>query len=906
MKKCPNCGAEVSDNAKFCMQCGSKIPEEISCPKCGANLPSNAKFCLACGSPINRGTTNVRASLDSAIKLYEDEKYSKALPVFLTLADQDPTAKQYLAYCYLYGNGIKEDVPKALELLLQAADNGCHEALSDIACIYMDDDYGLKDISKGIQYFNEAASYNDTCAISNLAEIYAVGYHVNQDWDKSYEYLSRLDDLGVIEKSLLALMYWNGNGVKQDKDKAFKLLEETKGQSLSLSFEYDEEIFIKGDLLYADIHCENLTGNGNFEFGIEIYRFLSSEYDCIEAQEKLEFYRNEDASVIHKYRAGFKSRNGCTYDETKTVLKRVQSAFSIDDLPLTKLSQFSGVNLEKEITVPEGVREIKDRAFSRCEHLERVVLPSSLRIIGKEAFKGCSMLSEAIIPEGVESIGDGAFSGCDHLERIVLPPSLGKFGEEFQREKMLNVLEGKIPSFEPLKLSMRAKLEAFRFLKKFTVFEVSLDIFSRIASILQECENEFLLSQSEIEALVTQQLEIYTYASKNTEITLPSDLTYIASSLFSNLGIESMSFPESVTRIRKDTFRDCKSLETVRIPSCGLTNIDDGAFFGTTGLKNIKLPSSLKSISHQAFSYSGLESICIPESVEEISGYAFKECTSLKQVSVLCPISLLKDYTFDYPLTHFSIGICNKPENAVHLPCSESYYIKGFSPEIGQAIVSATSRISVTQNCKVFVPDDVLDVATDFFKERMARNIILYSDENIIIDDSETLFYTENIKDEQKSIGELLDEKQAEKEALEHMVETANMIASAMKKHQTETETETRNHHSILGSVAAASAGIVGFGIGALGKGLSKGMKSNHDSDRSNKTSSSKHREPLRGSISFKEIPISKNDLGKYKSTSFAGGKVTAKICLVGDAIDPDRTYTDQYCRQHKLGKYSD
>lgn len=77
---CPNCQSEVPANAKFCLECGTKI-EALSenemlcpvcgkktakgkfcmecgaslvnaCPKCGAELPNGAKFCLECGEKL--------------------------------------------------------------------------------------------------------------------------------------------------------------------------------------------------------------------------------------------------------------------------------------------------------------------------------------------------------------------------------------------------------------------------------------------------------------------------------------------------------------------------------------------------------------------------------------------------------------------------------------------------------------------------------------------------------------------------------------------------------------------------------------------------------------------------------------------------------------------------------------
>lgn len=63
--KCPNCGHDLSNTARFCNKCGqpiqvvdTKSPTEgnnenlIKCPHCHHSLPSTAKFCNKCGQPI--------------------------------------------------------------------------------------------------------------------------------------------------------------------------------------------------------------------------------------------------------------------------------------------------------------------------------------------------------------------------------------------------------------------------------------------------------------------------------------------------------------------------------------------------------------------------------------------------------------------------------------------------------------------------------------------------------------------------------------------------------------------------------------------------------------------------------------------------------------------------------------
>lgn len=78
---------------------------------------------------------------------------------------------------------------------------------------------------------------------------------------------------------------------------------------------------------------------------------------------------------------------------------------------------FSCCKIEK-ITLPMGIEEIKDFAFSGADVdesygfvLKEIILPESLKKIGRCAFLGCRVLNVEI-PKNVESIGGSAFDGC--------------------------------------------------------------------------------------------------------------------------------------------------------------------------------------------------------------------------------------------------------------------------------------------------------------------------------------------------------------------------------------------------------------------------------------------------------------------------------------------------------------
>src|SRR5574344_36880 len=56
MEKCNKCGAELSDDCKFCPNCGSPIVHNSKCfcPNCGVEVQPDDVFCANCGAQISK------------------------------------------------------------------------------------------------------------------------------------------------------------------------------------------------------------------------------------------------------------------------------------------------------------------------------------------------------------------------------------------------------------------------------------------------------------------------------------------------------------------------------------------------------------------------------------------------------------------------------------------------------------------------------------------------------------------------------------------------------------------------------------------------------------------------------------------------------------------------------------
>lgn len=51
---CKKCGQELTEGAKFCLNCGEKVEAGKICPECGATVPTGAKFCPECGTGMQK------------------------------------------------------------------------------------------------------------------------------------------------------------------------------------------------------------------------------------------------------------------------------------------------------------------------------------------------------------------------------------------------------------------------------------------------------------------------------------------------------------------------------------------------------------------------------------------------------------------------------------------------------------------------------------------------------------------------------------------------------------------------------------------------------------------------------------------------------------------------------------
>lgn len=179
---------------------------------------------------------------------------------------------------------------------------------------------------------------------------------------------------------------------------------------------------------------------------------------------------------------------------------------------------------KKNLVVPENignrpVYKIDDNAFYEDEKLEKITLPNTLRIIGKEAF-ACSAIEAAILPETLLIIEDDAFADSS-LKAVNIPESVSRIGENaFSGTDITSI---KIPS---------------------NVKSISEAMFNR-------CRK---LHSVIIEGAKTIGESAFDGCEKLKNISLPDTLTAIEDNALNDTGIEYLIVPQSVNYIGENNF----------------------------------------------------------------------------------------------------------------------------------------------------------------------------------------------------------------------------------------------------------------------------------------------------------------------------------------------------------------
>ena len=118
--------------------------------------------------------------------------------------------------------------------------------------------------------------------------------------------------------------------------------------------------------------------------------------------------------------------------ETSLTEANIPSAveFEGNQYAVTKINDkaFSDNTNLTAVTLPESVVTLGSDAFSGCQSLKTIKIPSKVTAIPDRCFVSCSSLENVTIPEGVTTLGLYAFSNC-RFKTLTLPSTITKIDD---------------------------------------------------------------------------------------------------------------------------------------------------------------------------------------------------------------------------------------------------------------------------------------------------------------------------------------------------------------------------------------------------------------------------------------------------------------------------------------------
>ena len=212
------------------------------------------------------------------------------------------------------------------------------------------------------------------------------------------------------------------------------------------------------------------------------------------------------------------------------------------------LLRVSAAVYRENFIVPEGVEVIGDWAFSGCQMIYSVALPSTLTIIKECAFIG-SAITSITIPEGVHTIEVNAFSDCTRLLTASIPASATTIGNNI-----------------------------FGDCEKLTVITVAdgNTAYKSVDGVLFTADEKTLVQ--------------YPRGKANTVYIIPFGVTHIADYAFCGgcKNLTAIEIPSSVTDIGTMAFYKIPQLTSIFIPA-SVTNLGIYVFISCTNVTTVKV-----------------------------------------------------------------------------------------------------------------------------------------------------------------------------------------------------------------------------------------------------------------------------------------------------------------------------
>ncbi|MDE6392076.1 MAG: leucine-rich repeat domain-containing protein [Muribaculaceae bacterium] len=261
-----------------------------------------------------------------------------------------------------------------------------------------------------------------------------------------------------------------------------------------------------------------------------------------------------------------------------------------------------GLNIE-DVVIPESVEDIEEYAFYNMSSIKTVKL-SNTKSVGQSAFYSGRQITDIDFGTSLESIDNMAFMYCTSVKEIVFPSTLRTISNK-QAFLGCTMLERLVLNEGIEKIGDGAFLMCIALKEVYipgSVKEMGEAIFSNCPSLESVEFGEGLL-------------------------------TVGSSCVYANSGLKKVKMPDSVVDIKEFAFGECPAIEEINIPA-SLESVGTAAFQNVPLGGELRLPSNLKKVDKNAFTYTQITDLVTNDLLESIGDWAFGGNYGLRSVSL--------------------------------------------------------------------------------------------------------------------------------------------------------------------------------------------------------------------------------------------------------------------------------
>ena len=241
--------------------------------------------------------------------------------------------------------------------------------------------------------------------------------------------------------------------------------------------------------------------------------------------------------------------------------------------------------------------EIASEAFKDLTALEKVVLPSNLKVIPDGAFRGCKALKSVIMPSGVTEIGENAFRECTSLNFIYNTEDYSTEGDGAIKSDSLyfpkSLLEIGAHAFDGCTAIVEMHLA--KDLEK--IGDYAFSGCTRLSDLEIEKDNEVTnIGEWSFHNTMLRSTE-------SNKLSFPN-LVSVGASAFKSVktNFSYFALPKSIKNVGANAFAECTSMSKFAMAEdAQLETMGEGVFEGCTQLTSVTLPTEIKEIPAKTF-----------------------------------------------------------------------------------------------------------------------------------------------------------------------------------------------------------------------------------------------------------------------------------------------------------------